>query len=389
VEIPDILIVGSILLACGSCGLLVVRLSNPSLKGLGWLGGSFGAGGIGALLLLLRGNVPTFFSVLCADVLILLAFVLLHISFLDLVDSESNLRSPGLLLLGIQALADVPYLYPHPVVHLRIVTVGVLVAVQVLLTVRLLVRSNKKGVRAPVWFCVIILSGFAAVNLLRSIADAVGLLSAASIFYQVEALTFLIYIATALGIAFGFFWMTTATLSSALEEIASTDPLTRIYNRRVFREWCEKELIRSEQTGITFSLLMVDLDHFKQINDRFGHRAGDDALCAVVEQMQRSIRGIDVLGRWGGEEFVVLLPGASASSALQIAQRLRGNVETLMIPPSISAFSRGEEAIPVTASLGVASYRGVGDQIEDMLERADAALYEAKDAGRNRVLAAI
>jgi diguanylate cyclase (GGDEF)-like protein len=389
VEIPDILIVGSILLACGSCGLLVVRLSNPRLKGLGWLGGSFGAGGIGALLLLLHGSVPAFFSVFCADVLILLAFVLLHISFLDLVDSDSNLCSSGLLLLAIQALADVPYLYPHPVVHLRIVTVGVLVAVQVLLTVRLLVCSNKKGVRAPVWFCVIILGGFAALNLLRSIADAVGLLSTASIFYQVEALTFLIYIATALGIAFGFFWMTTATLSSALEEIASTDPLTRIYTRRVFREWCEKELIRSEQTGSTFSLLMVDLDHFKQINDRFGHRAGDDALCAVVEQMQRSIRGIDVLGRWGGEEFVVLLPGASASSALQIAQRLRGNVETLMIQPSISAFSRGEEAIPVTVSLGVASYRGVGDQIEDMLERADAALYEAKDAGRNRVLAAI
>jgi diguanylate cyclase (GGDEF)-like protein len=389
VETHDILIVGSILLACGSGGLLIVRVSTPRLKGLGWLGGSFGAGGSGALLLLLYGTLPAFFSVLCADVLILLAFVLLHVSFLDLVESDSVFPRTGLFLLSLQTLIDLPYLHSYADSRLRIVGVGVFVAAQVIITARLLIRSNKIGVRSPVWFCVMILGFFAAANLLRSLADAVGLLSAPSTFYRVEALTFILYIAVALGIAFGFFWMTTAKLSSALEEIASTDPLTRTYNRRVFQEWCEKEVLRSEQSGIPFSLLMVDLDHFKKINDRFGHSAGDTALCAVVEQMQNSIRGIDILGRWGGEEFVVLLPGASSQSALLIAQRLRTNVEKLMIPTAAGIISSRGEAMPVTVSLGVASYRGEGDRIEDILDRADAALYEAKIAGRNRVLAVV
>jgi diguanylate cyclase (GGDEF)-like protein len=103
--------------------------------------------------------------------------------------------------------------------------------------------------------------------------------------------------------------------------------------------------------------------------------------------MQNSIRGIDVLGRWGGEEFVVLLPGASSQSALLIAQRLRGNVEKLMVPIVSGISPNSGVTTPVTVSLGMASYRGDGDRIEDILDRADAALYEAKIAGRNRVLA--
>jgi diguanylate cyclase (GGDEF)-like protein len=387
VETHDILIVGSILLACGSGGLLVVRISTPRLRGLGWLGSSFGAGGSGALLLLLHGILPALFSVLFADLLILLAFVLLHVSFLDLLDTDSTFTRTGLFLLAVQALVDLPYLHSYEDGRLRIVSVGVLVATQVILTAKLLLRSNKTGIRAPIWFCVIILGSFATANLLRSLADAIGLLAVPATFYQVEALIFILYIAVALGIAFGFFWMTTAKLSSALEEIASTDPLTRTYNRRVFREWCEKELMRSKQSGNPFSLLMIDLDHFKKINDRFGHSVGDATLCLVVEQMQNSIRGIDVLGRWGGEEFVVLLPGASSQSALLIAQRLRGNVEKLMVPIVSGISPNSGVTTPVTVSLGVASYRGDGDRIEDILDRADAALYEAKIAGRNRVLA--
>lgn len=179
--------------------------------------------------------------------------------------------------------------------------------------------------------------------------------------------------------------MTTAKLSTELEYMASTDPLTRVYNRRVFRDWCEKELARSQRMGSTFSLLMVDVDHLKRVNDRFGHRAGDLVLCAVVEQMQDSVRGIDVLGRWGGEEFVALLPGADRDAALLVAHRIRGNVEKLRLTEIVPG-GCGDEESGLTVSVGMASHRGGTDRLDDMMDRADAALYRAKAEGRNRVL---
>jgi diguanylate cyclase (GGDEF)-like protein len=132
---------------------------------------------------------------------------------------------------------------------------------------------------------------------------------------------------------------------------------------------------------------MVDLDHFKQINDCFGHQAGDLALCAVVEKMQDSVRGIDVLGRWGGEEFAVLLPGAAADAALLVAQRVRRNIERILLPGTGIRNGERVQMISVTASVGIATFRGVDDNVHTMMERADMALYQAKAAGRNCVLA--
>jgi diguanylate cyclase (GGDEF)-like protein len=224
-------------------------------------------------------------------------------------------------------------------------------------------------------------------NIIRVLAVGLGLLSRPGAFYKEETITFGLFIAVALGVAFGFFWMTTAMLTTGLEQMASTDPLTRIYNRRVYLMWAEKELMRGQRTGTPFSVLMVDLDHFKQINDCFGHQAGDQALCAVVEKMQDSVRGIDVLGRWGGEEFAVLLPGAAADAALLVAQRVRRNIERILLPGSGIRNGERVQMISVTASVGIATYRGVDDNVHTMMERADMALYQAKAAGRNCVLA--
>jgi diguanylate cyclase (GGDEF)-like protein len=250
-----------------------------------------------------------------------------------------------------------------------------------------LAHVARRSIRVSAWFTAVLLVGFMIYNLLRVLAVALGMLRTHGILAGEETVTFSLFVAIALGVAFGFFWMTTSVLTSGLEQMASTDPLTRIYNRRVFLMWCEKELVRGQRTGTPFSVLMVDLDHFKQINDSFGHQAGDLALCAVVEKMQDSVRGIDVLGRWGGEEFAVLLPGAAADAALLVAQRVRRNIERILLPGS--GFRNGErvQMISVTASVGVATYRGVDDSVHTMMERADLALYQAKAAGRNCVLA--
>ena len=134
--------------------------------------------------------------------------------------------------------------------------------------------------------------------------------------YAVAAGTFASFVAVTLGLGFGVFWMSTTALTNGLEQMASTDPLTRTFNRRVFLRWCERERERNSEKGAPFSVLMIDFDHFKSINDTYGHHTGDEVLVSAVEHMQNAIRGIDVLGRWGGEEFAVLLPGATADAAV-------------------------------------------------------------------------
>jgi diguanylate cyclase (GGDEF)-like protein len=364
--------------------MLVVRAISPRLLGLGWLGAAFAAGGSGAALLFSAGRLPALFSVAAADVLVLSAFVLLHTAVLELLEVR-RFTWFGLLLLAVQAAADLAHIYGGFSGRNRVVLAGLLIAIQAGRTALVLFGNARRGIKAPAYFSAALLLGLATVNLVRSLELLWGRLDDPATFYRVEGLTFLLFLAFAQGIAFGFFWMTTAKLMTNLDELASTDPLTRLYNRRVFMKWCERELERSRERESVFSILVLDLDHFKRVNDRFGHAAGDVALCAAVEQMQDSVRGIDVLGRWGGEEFVTLLPGATAAAAVLVAQRMRRNLEKTAIPLSRHG-STELELVNVTGSLGVATYLGGKDTIDLMLKRADAALYAAKAAGRNRVL---
>ncbi len=379
----SILLVGATLLACGSGGLVVVRLSNRRLRGLGWLGGAFAAGGFGALLYAV-GNLPPFVDAVVADVSVLLAFALVHVAILEMRRAKSLIPVLGLVLLGLQALSSGLQAFVFHSTRGRVVAIGLLVALQVGDTGVLLVRGVRGTVRMPAWFIAAILFGFMGINLFRSFALLfLPFFRIRSHAVALQTATFLVFLATALGIAFGFFWMTTAELSNELEKMASIDSLTKIFNRRVFREWCDKEMARSSRTGTTFSILMMDLDHFKQINDEFGHLAGDQVLCAMVGRMKDSVREIDIVARWGGEEFVALLPGASLGDALQVAQRVRANVE---VPLDWAVHQQETREMRITVSVGVAAYRGGGDSLDDVFHRADAALYLAKAAGRNRAL---
>lgn len=162
--------------------------------------------------------------------------------------------------------------------------------------------------------------------------------------------------------------------NAELEVLAERDPLTGVYNRRRLLERLEEEVERSCRGHDPLSVCMLDLDHFKQVNDRHGHQAGDEALRQVAIALAASLRSIDTLGRYGGEEFVLVLPQTSRNGAREKAERVRGAVDLLRT-------GSGQ----VTVSIGVAGYRP-GDSVDTLLARADAALYEAKDSGRNRVV---
>ena len=381
--VMTILILGTALLACGSLGLLVVRVASPRLRGVGMLSLAFAFGSLGAGLLLARSWYPVF-RVLGADLNLLLSFVLLHVAVLSLVDEENPPFWHGGVLLGVQTLVDCFVLGGSLHFRARVISISLLLAAQSFTTGGFIWRLARRQVRAPGLFNAWILFAFGLFNLVRAAGEIfTPHLKAMNI--ELGVVVFASYIAVALGLAFGFFWMTTSMLMGELEHMASTDPLTRLFNRRVFLKWCEKELLRSQRSGLPFSLLMVDLDHFKRVNDHFGHQTGDEVLCAAVEHMQDSVRGIDVLCRWGGEEFAVLLPNASREATRVVAERIRENIQKVTLSAARTP-AQVDQAFQLTVSIGASTYRDLDDGLEAMLQRADQALYEAKNAGRNRVL---
>jgi diguanylate cyclase (GGDEF)-like protein len=166
--------------------------------------------------------------------------------------------------------------------------------------------------------------------------------------------------------------------AQAYAQAAVIDPVSGLFNRRYFQARLEEELHRAIRQLTSVGLLMVDLDGFKSINDRFGHVAGDMVIRDISEILRRSVRIFDVCTRFGGEEFAVMMPGGTAESAGAIAERIRQRVE---------AYQRNEPdlvGLRVTASIGVA-VSPPGVTARDLIERADRALYHAKRAGKNRV----
>lgn len=168
-------------------------------------------------------------------------------------------------------------------------------------------------------------------------------------------------------------------LEHDLEHQARTDFLTGIPNRRHFLDLADLELARARRYGRPFSVLMLDLDLFKSVNDRYGHRVGDLALQKVVEVCRQALREVDVIGRLGGEEFGIMLPETDAEQAMQVADRVRQSIAAASVP-----LPQGG-SVCITTSIGVATYTEADPDFDGVLTRADRALYEAKRTGRDRV----
>lgn len=165
-----------------------------------------------------------------------------------------------------------------------------------------------------------------------------------------------------------------------LQEMASHDPLTQVLNARAYYSACEQQISQSQRNGQPFSVLFIDLDHFKEINDNHGHAAGDEVLRAVARSLGNQLRRSDLLGRIGGEEFSVFLPDTAVDGALEVGENLRLAIQECH--PRV-----GDTVLNITASIGVASRSPDTQTMQSIQQRADDAMYEAKKAGRNRVSA--
>jgi diguanylate cyclase (GGDEF)-like protein len=191
-----------------------------------------------------------------------------------------------------------------------------------------------------------------------------------SLAYVVIALAFH---AALMGIVFG-------RLLTDLRHRSRHDGLTALLNRRAIEEAVLAQVHRSRRTGEPFAVLMLDLDHFKDINDRHGHATGDRALKHTAAALKAEVREIDAVGRFGGEEFLVLMPGATIDTARPVAERLRAALARDMQQPDALP-------LPLSASIGIAQWREPSEEPSRLLMRADAALYAAKARGRNCVVA--
>ncbi len=208
----------------------------------------------------------------------------------------------------------------------------------------------------------------------------IGLLPAERAWLSTEAVQGFVYLSGYLWMivnSFGFLLLCKEKDDAKLAQLATLDSLTGLINRRAFFDQTERARQLAQRQHQPVALMMLDIDYFKRINDRYGHAAGDTALCLFSTTAMTTLRDHDIMGRLGGEEFGLVLPGTSMEGALQAAERLRAAVEA-------APFTVGEQQVTLTVSIGVVMLEAA-EHINAGLARADHALYTAKSAGRNRV----
>jgi len=254
---------------------------------------------------------------------------------------------------------------------------NIMFVIAAVFTVIVCLLAWRRGNRAAGWFLIAwcLLEGFTIAAALRFLSTS-KVDSDALYYYGLPLSMVAASILVALGVA-DRLRAQRAALSDA-ERRAQTDPLTGVLNRRSLIERLEAACARAKARGLPIALLFIDLDHFKQINDTFGHQAGDACLRAIVEPIHAELRQSDVIGRYGGEEFVVILSSADAAAATPIAQRILERVADVRV----TGFGN---PISVTCSIGVAASDTLGIWGEPLLAQADAAVYVAKRSGRNQI----
>ncbi len=379
-EIRSLLLLNLVLLCFYALGLAIVYWVNPALKSIRWLIPAFAAGASATLVLEVCGPQESCFVLV--NVLVLGACALLHQGVRELTGARSGWPAIEAVLLSVQALGGLYFgLRGH--VALRILLFSALLAIQLLLSAGLLLAVMRsgfpEGLRVPAGMLMVILLGAAASSLVRSGLSLLALLHPARSPVPLpdggNVLLAILFSATTL---FGFCWMSTESLRLDLEQMARTDSLTGVLNRRAFEAEFMREISRTLRSGAPLSLLLMDVDHFKIVNDEHGHAAGDAVLRELASILQRDLRRADLVARLGGEEFAALLPDTDADRATHTAERLRAVIEKAQI-------SAGGARMRVTASFGVTAWQGDTDAWDRLLERVDSAMYQAKQAGRNRV----
>ena len=351
--------------------LFMRRHYPPSIRGVGgwaaapllWL--------LSAVLFGARGAIPDWLGLVLANQLLVLGSVTYYMGTRQFMGQPATWRTWNWVMAGTTVVfAWLTYGWPNYAVRVGFFTVvmGVLYAEQL----RFMLRHGGRNfpvrlVEVTLGLHMLVLG----VRLGSILAGHAGNdLMEPSLF---QTLYIGAYALTVLMLSIGAVLMATDRLRTELEHLATYDSLTQTLNRRALLQRCEDELERAQRYGNGPAIMMVDLDNFKAVNDTRGHQHGDAVLVHFAERTRQVLRRADRLGRYGGEEFLVLLPGADAQAALGVAQRIHATLAS-------------GHPLDCKVSIGLTSWTGPQETLDAMLSRADAALYRAKEEGRNRTV---
>ncbi|WP_238990849.1 GGDEF domain-containing protein [Acidovorax sp. ST3] len=351
--------------------LFMRRHYPPSIRGVGgwaaapllWL--------LSTVLFGARGAIPDWLGLVLANQLLVLGSVTYYMGTRQFMGQPATWRTWNWVMAGTTVVfAWLTYGWPNYAVRVGFFTVvmGVLYAAQL----RFMLRHG--GRNFPVRLVEVMLGLHMLVLGMRLGSILAGHagndLMEPSLF---QTLYIGAYALTVLMLSIGAVLMATDRLRTELEHLATYDSLTQALNRRALLQRCEDELERAQRYGNGPSIMMVDLDNFKAVNDTRGHQHGDAVLVHFAERTRQVLRRPDRLGRYGGEEFMVLLPGADTQAALGVAQRIHATLAS-------------GHPLDCKVSIGLTSWTGSHETLDAMLSRADAALYRAKEEGRNRTV---
>jgi diguanylate cyclase (GGDEF)-like protein len=373
----------TIILLAGVMGVLMSvvlfflrRNYPPSIKGLGEWSAAAAIIFVSTLLFGTRGVVPDFFSVVVANLVLLTGLSLLYFGSQRFLGMSPSIRLWGGLIV---AAAPVLVWYTHVEPHygIRLLVMTLLMTLLSFSHARLIMRHGTRGFATFLTVAALLIQ--MVVQALRfgsafsTLADSILLDPSPT---QTAYIT--TYAFCMLMITIGVVLMATDRLRAELEHLATHDSLTGALNRRALIEAGTLELARCRRNHQVMALLVMDLDHFKAINDTHGHQTGDRVLVDFAGRVTHLLRQVDRFGRFGGEEFVVLLPETSLAEARLVAERIRAEVEA------------GNKELPAcTVSIGVAVSGPDDLEVDGIVARADAAMYRAKEGGRNRVETAL
>lgn len=374
---PTLITFGAMLIALVSCVLFAVWRFNKHIPGLQMWALSYGVGLVPILGLLWREHLPEVLGVLMVQAGMSLG-AFLYFWGCSVYTGRRLLSIPRAIIFMVALLLlNLYFTVVQPHLQMRFALGGVGNGIFFLLTARTLAQGGYQ--RVPMRYLVAAVAGAHGVFLLlRPLLFGIGAVQAnASLAAQIPHLIMLEFLIALLFMAFGTLMLANEFTTNELRQLAEIDSLTSIFNRRAFFTLLNKALHQSQRTGMGLAVLVVDLDHFKSINDTYGHQGGDEVLRHFVQTATQCLRQQDVMGRLGGEEFAIFLPGVDAKGAQVVAERLRAAVASRP-----AALQQGSHALTISLGLTLCV---PGDTPDTALHRADQAMYQAKERGRNRV----
>ena len=348
--------------------------------GLGRWAAALLVNAIGHLLIMLRGLIPDVLSIVVGNLMLSSVFVGMIAAVYQFQGRPVRwpllLAPPLLVLVFVSVFIDN---FPA-----RVSFVGLVIGLQAVWALLAALSHRHATVGRGQWLLVAgllleaVVLGVRALVAISTHSEATNILQSSAL----QTLTFLATFSVVLVSSVGFVFMSRDRADENNRVLAALDPLTGVANRRSLIAALDRDMARAQRMREPMALMMVDIDHFKDVNDRYGHPAGDRVLCSVVNVLRQRVRAQDLVGRYGGEEFMVLLPDTGLTGAQQLARALCKAVEESRCP----ADGVPGPGIAVTVSIGVFGGRlESGDSWDMLIAAADRALYQAKNNGRNRV----